>query len=444
MQIFLSHSSKQKPLVRELIGHFPDYLCPWIDEKKLLFGDSIPQSLETTIKSDADYVLFFIDEFSVTSSWVSKELEWALEAEKINGRTILLPIVVEENAFQKISNVAIRNRKYLGLKNYTEASVRALSEEIISELFGLICRELDRLRKPNLRAASVAISYADELIHAKAALIQKAVFPHRKSNPISLQTLREVVNSQSVDQLNTDEFKSILETVIHQNLIPGLDYDGFELYLIEEHSLWKAEVHHDRKVRVGRKVSGLINNDSKVFLDAGSTNAELASILCKRIENHLLTKITLATTSIYIANMILHCCVSMGFDDVFTAVRLFVPGGLVRPGTQAIIATEVDDRQILQLADHVGGFDIGVIGVNGVDADQGFTTHEKSEVMNKVAIMKASRTRLIVGDSSKIGIALEGKFADFSDDLLFVVDQDANNEPLCNLLKLYKDKIILA
>lgn len=78
MQIFLSHSSRQKPLVREIKKHLPAHLESWLDEQKLLFGDSIPQSIESTIQSDTDYVLLFIDDYAVASSWVAKELEWTL------------------------------------------------------------------------------------------------------------------------------------------------------------------------------------------------------------------------------------------------------------------------------------------------------------------------------------------------------------------------------
>lgn len=442
MQIFLSHSSKQKPLVREVMRNLPVHIGAWLDEQKLLFGDDIPSSLEETIKLDTDYVLVFIDEHAVASSWVAKELKWAIEAEKSYGRVILLPIVIEKDAFHKIG-IGIQNRKFLSLKDYSETSIRALSDDIASELFALVCRDIDSLR--NLKQNPiVSISDANTLIRNQASLIQNAVFPHRQLNPISLKTLREVINSQSEVQLDGKEFESVLSTIIHHGLIPGLYFDGFDLYLIEEHARWKAEVHHDRKERIGRKVASLINNGAKVFLDAGSTTSEIAAIISKKIESRILTKITLVTTSIYIANMISDCCVRMGFDDTFSAVQLFVPGGQVRQGTQAIVSTEADSHQILRLADYVGGFDIGIIGVNGVDLDHGFTTKQDGEVMNKIDIMSTSKMRLMVGDSSKIGIVLEGKFADFSDDLQFVVNNDADNKLLTVIAERYKDKVILA
>jgi len=443
MQIFFSHSSKQKPLVREIVRNFPEYLGGWIDEQKLLFGDDVPISLEKVIKSETDYVLVFIDEYAAASTWVAKELAWTLEAERANGRTILLPIVIDENAFRKISNVEVQNRKYLTLKDYAEGSIRALASAITSELFALVCRDMDGLRNRKTKV-SATISDADALLRTQAALIQKAVFPHRHANPITLHALRDVVNSQNADHLGRVEFEQILSSIIRHSLIPGLYYDGFELYLVEEHARWKAGVHHDRKEIIGRKASSLIGNGTKVFLDAGSTTAEVASVLCKKIENRVLMRITIATTSISIANTISECCVKMGFDDAFSAVELFVPGGQVRPGTQAIVAAGADSHQILRLADHIGGFDIGLVGVNGVDLEGGFTTHSNAELTNKQDIMRSSKTRYLLGDSSKIGIVLEERFADFSDDVRYVVDNDPDNERLRVLLACQKNKIILA
>ena len=40
MRIFLSHSSIQKPLVREIKKRLPQHLNAWIDEERLLFGES--------------------------------------------------------------------------------------------------------------------------------------------------------------------------------------------------------------------------------------------------------------------------------------------------------------------------------------------------------------------------------------------------------------------
>jgi DeoR/GlpR family transcriptional regulator of sugar metabolism len=444
MQIFLSHSSRQKPLVREVKRNLPECLDVWLDEQKLIFGDSVPASLEAVLKTETDYVLLFIDEYAAASPWVSQEIEWAFEAEKNSGRTILLPIVIDEEAADRFGSVELRNRKHLSLPDFTEASIRSLAEALTSSLFALMARDLQSLRSPKPRAVSSTVSEASEILHAKSILIEKAVFPHRQSNPLSLQALRDAVNSQLEDPLDPVDFDAILTSVMRVNLIPGLYFDGYEVYLVEEHSLWKSEVNRDRKERIGRRVSALIKNGATVFLDAGSTSGEVASVLVRRLQNRALTNIRVATTSISIASLVSQCCVSMGFDDSFSAVRLYVPGGRVREATQAIVGLDASMDSIADLAEQLGGFDVGVIGVNGVDLVEGFTTHDNAEVVNKKAIMRASKTRLLVGDSSKLGIVLEEKFAQFADDLVYIVDNDPNNELLVSVSNHYHDKVILA
>jgi DeoR family transcriptional regulator of aga operon len=245
--------------------------------------------------------------------------------------------------------------------------------------------------------------------------------------------------------LTDDEFEAVLSSVVQRNLIPGLAYDGFEAFLIEEHSSWKAQIQHKKKEIIGRRAASLIQNGAKIIIDAGSTTEEIARIMIKKIENRLLNKLTVATTSINIGDMVSDCCVKMGFDDEFSAIRLFIPGGQVRPNTQAIIpAFGNGPRQILTLSDALGGFDLCFVGVNGVEANAGFTTHENLEAANKLDMINVSKTRVIVGDSSKVGLTLDYKFADFDDKISFVVDDDQDNAELQFIVSQHKQKIILA
>jgi len=275
-------------------------------------------------------------------------------------------------------------------------------------------------------------------------VIRKAVFPHRKSNPISTAKLYEVVNSQSASPVSATEFDSLLTAVVQRNLVPGLSFDGFELFLIEEHAMWKAELNHEDKIKVGRKAASLIQNGMSIFIDAGSTTREIVQIICKRIEARSLMKIAVATPSVNHADLVSGCCVRMGFDDEFSAIRLFIPGGQVRPGTQAVIPLPTDQCQLSKIAEYLGGFDLGIVGANGVHAEHGFTTHENSEALNKIDILRTSKSKVIVCDSSKIGIALEKKFADFQDDVNLIVNADPDNRHFTELLDRYATKITLA
>ena len=331
MQIFLSHSSRQKPLVREIRKTLPEHLGAWIDEQKLFFGDSIPVSIEAAIKSESDYVLLFIDDHAAASIWVQKEIEWALQAEKKLNRTILLPILIDESALAQIASIEFQNRKYLRLKDYLESSVRSLSENISSELFALICRDIHSLRNSKLKTPLAALADADALLAKQASMIQKAVFPHRKPNPISTEKLRELIGAVGGMEIPLDEFDSILTSIVQRNIIPGLIYDGFEVFLAEEHAQWKSEVQHDKKERIGKKVASYIKNGARVFLDAGSTTEEVVRILCKKIENRALSKITIGTTSVKIADMVSNCCVKMGSMMISLLSAFTFRGGKFAP-----------------------------------------------------------------------------------------------------------------
>ena len=91
-KIFLSHSNRQKPLIREIRRHFPEHIDTWIDEKQLLIGDDLEASFERQINENSDFVLLFLDDDAARSSWVKKEIFWALSAESNKKRTILLVV----------------------------------------------------------------------------------------------------------------------------------------------------------------------------------------------------------------------------------------------------------------------------------------------------------------------------------------------------------------
>jgi hypothetical protein len=77
--IFLSHSSSDKSIVRLLANDL--ILCGhqiWLDERKLMAGDKLPDSLTQAINESAT-MLIFISKTSLNSSWVQYEMSIALQ-----------------------------------------------------------------------------------------------------------------------------------------------------------------------------------------------------------------------------------------------------------------------------------------------------------------------------------------------------------------------------
>lgn len=145
MKIFLSHSGRDKPLIREICGNLPDHIRTWIDEQAILIGDDIEASIRAAIGAQTDMVVIFIGRDSVSSPWVKKELRWALERERELGRSFVLPVLLDDASWDLIEPVEFRRRKYIECTDYSKAGVEATAERLKEELFAWTSRQLERL-----------------------------------------------------------------------------------------------------------------------------------------------------------------------------------------------------------------------------------------------------------------------------------------------------------
>ena len=80
----------------------------------------------------------------------------------------------------------------------------------------------------------------------------------------------------------------------------------------------KAQLNVEQKDRIARYAAAQINDDDFVFIDAGTTTLRMADYLGQ-------SKATFVTTGIECAKKL-----------VEKGLRVYVPGGLLKPGTQAL------------------------------------------------------------------------------------------------------------
>ena len=435
MKIFLSHASQSKPIVKGIIKYLPPNVSTWLDENDLLWGDALTVTFESAIKGDVDYVILFVSEMAARSEWVHREMSWALEREKELKRVFLLPVYLRSDPVNPMEFYfpELSNRKSIQVTDDSDFGLKAAADSITAALFALICEDLARMQSPQPVRKDETINMAEELLTDLALKIQTAIFPYREDNPITVEDLCTVLQRNGEDELTEDNFDEQITRIIQRNLIPGLYYDGYVLYLIEEHSQWKSRMNHDSKVSIARRAATYVRSGQKVYIDAGSTTEEVVRILCKRIEMRKLMNLTIVTPSVNHADMISECCVRQGYDDSFTAVNLFLPGGCVRPGTQAIVPFEADGASLQELADRLGGYDLAILGANGFTEKAGFTTHANTEIMGKCIAFQSAKKRVIVFDQSKIGLEQDQKIADLSDDLIMV----SNQNPILEELKAF-------
>lgn len=441
MKIFLSHASQFKPTVKNLIKYLPANISTWLDEGNLIWGDKLTPTFENAIKTEVDYVVVFINELAGRSPWVQNELRWALERERELKRSFVLPVFLRSEGDDVFSYFPdLTDRKNIQVYDYTEFGLKTAADQLTANLFSLICEDLNRMQTPAPVNITQTISQAEELITSLAAIVRTTIFPHRKENPISIDELYERVFIQSGEVNSSEEFEELLGHIIQRNMIPGLSYDGYELYLVEEHSLWKSQLNREKKINIARKAASLVKSGMRVYIDAGSTTEQVIHILCKRIKMHTLTNLTLITPSVNHADLISACCVNMGFDDDSSAVHLYLPGGYVRPGTQAIIPFTDEHNDLEDLPKKLGGYDLAIIGANGISEHAGLTTHANSEVTGKKLAYEYAKQRVIICDDSKVNIILEHKIAGFEDDFLLISNK---NPVLEDMQTRYPGKLTL-
>lgn len=95
--IFLSHTSADKPFVRELKARLEAHGVKevWLDEAEIQIGDSLTKKIEEGLKK-TKYIGVVLSPRSIKSPWVERELEIAINREISTGEVIVLPLLYEK------------------------------------------------------------------------------------------------------------------------------------------------------------------------------------------------------------------------------------------------------------------------------------------------------------------------------------------------------------
>jgi len=92
--LFLSHTHADKPFVRRLKATLErkGVKKVWIDEAEIMIGDSLLQKIEEGLKRTR-YIAVVLSPESMSSKWVRKELEIAMNREIASGQVVVLPLL---------------------------------------------------------------------------------------------------------------------------------------------------------------------------------------------------------------------------------------------------------------------------------------------------------------------------------------------------------------
>jgi hypothetical protein len=94
--VFLSHSSADKPLVRQIAADLlQNGVNVWLDERELLPGARLVSGLAEGMRA-ADYVLLFVSAAFLKSQWASIEADAALRTAIQSRKTSVIPLLLED------------------------------------------------------------------------------------------------------------------------------------------------------------------------------------------------------------------------------------------------------------------------------------------------------------------------------------------------------------
>lgn len=137
----------------------------------------------------------------------------------------------------------------------------------------------------------------------------------------------------------------------------------------------------EQKRRIAATAAQLVAEGSTVGITGGTTTTEVARALASRQE------LTIVTNAINIAAQL----------AVRPNLRLVVTGGIARAASYELVGPMAEDT--------ISSFNLDVVllGVDGIEAAAGCTTHDGVEAHTNAVLVERSQRTIVVADSSKIG-----------------------------------------
>lgn len=156
------------------------------------------------------------------------------------------------------------------------------------------------------------------------------------------------------------------------------------------------------KISIVKKAMKLIKPESAIFLDAGTSNLILASMLPDMDLNITTISPNVAIELCKLQSPVVNLC-----GGTMNRRNLAVSGG-----------------NTLELLERIN-IDVAFIGVSGCSAEAGFTCGTEADMLIKSMVIKKARTSVILCGTDKLKRLMPFTFADFSD-----VDYIISDAPL--------------
>ena len=160
----------------------------------------------------------------------------------------------------------------------------------------------------------------------------------------------------------------------------------------------------EEKRRIAAAAADRVTEGMAVGLTGGTTATEVARALAGR------PRLTIVTNALNIAFEL----------GVRPNIKLIVTGGLARSQTYEL-SGPIAEASLAGLT-----LDVAFIGVDGVDAKAGCTTHEEVEAHTNQVMIRHAQRAVLVADSSKIGQVTFARICPAQDVDELITDQGAD------------------
>src|SRR6478736_7220020 len=167
---------------------------------------------------------------------------------------------------------------------------------------------------------------------------------------------------------------------------------------------YRSADRQEQKSRIAQAAAGRVAEGAAIGMTGGTTTTEVARALTDR------RRLTVVTNSLSIASEL----------AVRPNLKLVVTGGAARPESYELVGP-LAEQALAGL--HL---DLVIIGVDGIDAEAGCTTHHEVEAHTDLALIERAHRVVVVADSSKIGGVAFARICPVSRIDTLITDRSAN------------------
>jgi len=200
MYIFISHSSQDKPFVRQLADSIAYYgILLFLDERHIKIGDNIPDKIYSALEK-ATHVIYVLSNNSINSHWVKEELSIAKKRQLDQRGGTLLPILID-NVEPPASIIHI---KYADFRNWQvkESYLHAFRElmialDIKADYVGSSELKMFRAHLPTLVTIKAMADSASQIYFQLERLV--FVSPYNSASDLSYWYAETVRKKWSID-----------------------------------------------------------------------------------------------------------------------------------------------------------------------------------------------------------------------------------------------------